>query len=133
MQVERPSRLVQLARTDAAAAALALAGSSAKLNPIAAQLRQSPTNDQGKVPSRNKELADQTGVKVHSFNPHSPWQRGTFECTNGPLRQYLPKGADLNSFSQAELDAIADRFLESWGFVSRSLHRTRARTGPPRR
>ncbi|MDR6861436.1 IS30 family transposase [Variovorax guangxiensis] len=106
--VERTSRLVLLAKMDDATAASALAGFSAKLNAIAEPLRQSLTYDQGKELTRHKELTAQTGVKVYFCDPHSPWQRGTCENTNGLLRQYLPKGTDLSVFSQDELDAIAD-------------------------
>ena len=106
--VERTSRLVLLARMEDATAASALAGFSAKLNSIAAPLRQSLTYDQGKEMSHHADLAAQTGVKVYFCDPHSPWQRGTCENTNGLLRQYLPKGTDLSVFSRDELDAIAD-------------------------
>jgi IS30 family transposase len=106
--VERTSRLVLLARMDDATAASALAGFSAKLNSIAAPLRQSFTYDQGKEMSRHQELSAATGVKVYFCDPHSPWQRGTCENTNGLLRQYLPKGTDLSVYSQEDLDAIAD-------------------------
>ncbi len=106
--VERTSRLVLLAKMDDATAASALAGFSSKLNLIAAPMRQSLTYDQGKELSRHKDLAAQTGVKVYFCDPHSPWQRGTCENTNGLLRQYMPKGTDLSLFSQDELDAIAD-------------------------
>jgi IS30 family transposase len=106
--VERTSRLVLLAKMQDATAASALAGFSAKLNSIAEPMRRSFTYDQGKEMSRHKELSAATGVKVYFCDPHSPWQRGTCENTNGLLRQYLPKGTDLSVFSQDELDAIAD-------------------------
>src|ERR1035441_2328163 len=106
--VERTSRLVLLARMDDATAASALAGFSAKLNSIATPMRQSMTYDQGREMSRHADLTAQTGVKVYFCDPHSPWQRGTCENTNGLLRQYLPKGTDLSLFSQNELDSIAD-------------------------
>ena len=106
--VERTSRLVLQAKMDDATAASALAGFSAKLNSIAAPMRQSLTYDQGKELARHKELTRRTGVAVYFCDPHSPWQRGTCENTNGLLRQYLPKGTDLSAFSQDDLDAIAD-------------------------
>ncbi len=106
--VERTSRLVLLARMENATAAAALAGFTVKLNAIVAPMRQSLTYDQGKEMARHAELAANTGVRVYFCDPHSPWQRGTCENTNGLLRQYLPKGSDLSVYTQEELDAIAD-------------------------
>ena len=106
--VERTSRLVLLARMEDASAAAALAAFTVKLNSIAAPLRSSLTYDQGKEMARHAELAANTGVRVYFCDPHSPWQRGSCENTNGLLRQYLPKGTDLSIYTQDELDAIAD-------------------------
>ena len=107
--IERSSRLVLLAKMDYATAASALAGYTRKLNSIAAPMRQSLTYDQGKEMARHAELTAQTGVTVYFCDPHSPWQRGSCENTNGLLRQYLPKGTDLSLYSQEPLDAIAER------------------------
>ena len=106
--VERSTRLVLLAKMEDATAASALAGFTAKLNSIAEPMRRSLTYDQGKEMSRHQQLELNTGVKVYFCDPHSPWQRGTCENTNGLLRQYLPKGTDLSVHSQDDLDAIAD-------------------------
>ena len=86
------ARLVLLAKMEDATAASALAGFAAKLNAIAEPMRQSFTYDQGREMARHTELTAATGVKVYFCDPHSPWQRGTCENTNGLLRQYLPKG-----------------------------------------
>jgi IS30 family transposase len=106
--VERKSRLVLLARMQDATAATALAAFTAKLQSIATPLRSSLTYDQGKEMARHAELTASTGVRVYFCDPHSPWQRGTCENTNGLLRQHLPKGTDLSIYTQDELDAIAD-------------------------
>jgi IS30 family transposase len=106
--VERTTRLVLLARMDDATAESALKAFSAKLNAIAAPLRQTLTYDQGREMTCHRALAQRTGVMVYFCDPHSPWQRGTCENTNGLLRQYLPKGTDLSVHSQDDLDAIAD-------------------------
>lgn len=106
--VERTSRLVLLAKMDDATAASALMAFTAKLQSIAAPLRQTLTYDQGKEMARHGDLTTQTGVKVYFCDPHSPWQRGTCENTNGLIRQYLPKGTDLSGYTQDALDAIAD-------------------------
>jgi len=59
--------------------------------------------------AKHKLFTVSTNVKVYFCDPSSPWQRGSNEYTNGLLRQYLPKGTDLSTHSQAALDKIALR------------------------
>ncbi len=66
------------------------------LNRIEAQKPLSMTYDQGKEMTEHQQLAAETGIKVCFADPHSPWQRGFNEDTNGLLREYLPKGSDLS-------------------------------------
>jgi IS30 family transposase len=105
--VERTTLFTVLSRMDDASAESALSGFSHVLNRIEAQKRLSLTYDQGREMAVHQQLTEATGVKVYFADPHSPWQRGINENTNGLLRQYLPKGSDLSGFTQKELDAIA--------------------------
>ncbi|MBK7989941.1 MAG: IS30 family transposase [Comamonadaceae bacterium] len=109
--VERSSRLlmlVKLPHPQPATAAHVLQAFSDKLLSIAQPLRQTLTYDRGKEMACHRQLSQRTGIAVYFCDPHSPWQRGTNENTNGLVRQYLPKGTDLSGYSQEQLDAIAD-------------------------
>ncbi len=105
--VERTTLFTVLAKLESAAAEATLEGLSQVLNRVEAQKRLSLTYDQGREMAAHQRLSERTGVKVYFADPHSPWQRGINENTNGLLRQYLPKGSDLSIYTQKELDQIA--------------------------
>lgn len=105
--VDRKTLFVMLAKMDGNDALAALDGFREAFAPLDAALKKTLTYDQGKEMALHRALAESTGLTIYFADPHSPWQRGLMENTNGLLRQYLPKGVDLSRFSQRELDAIA--------------------------
>jgi IS30 family transposase len=82
-------------------------GIAAQMSTMPEQLRRSLTWDRGKELAQHAQLKVDTGLSVYFADPHSPWQRGTNENTNGLLRQYFPKGTDLSRWSPEDLQAVA--------------------------
>jgi IS30 family transposase len=107
--VERHSRFVMLVRiphVDAMTVAQALAR---RVRTLPKSLWQSLTWDRGTEMAAHQTFTVATDVQVYFCDPRSPWQRGSNENTNGLLRQYFPKGVDVGTFSQTQLNAIARR------------------------
>jgi transposase, IS30 family len=105
--VERKTRFVALVKLADGTAQATAEGFGKILQRFDVDLRRSLTYDQGREMTEHAKLTKDTSIKVYFAHPHSPWERGQNENTNGLLRQYLPKGTDLSAFSQQGLDDIA--------------------------
>ena len=106
--VERTSRYVMLLHLPEGRDAR-LAGQAMRqaITALPARLAGTITWDQGIEMTYLADFTIATGIPVYFADPHSPWQRGTNENTNGLIRYYLPKGTDLTQHTQADLDTIA--------------------------
>ncbi|MCU1344463.1 MAG: transposase, family [Acidimicrobiia bacterium] len=105
--VERSTRYVLLAKVNNQTAGEVRQAVQRVIMHLPEQLRRSLTWDQGREMAEHAQFTLDTNIDVYFCDPHSPWQRGSNENTNGLLRQYFPKGTPLSGYSQAELDAVA--------------------------
>jgi IS30 family transposase len=106
--VERSTRFVMLLYLPGNHGALAVQNAIVeKMSELPEHLRRSLTWDQGNEMANHIAIAKATDIDIYFCDPHSPWQRGSNENTNGLLRQYFPKRSDLSRFSQDELDEVA--------------------------
>ena len=106
--VERTTRFLILLHLPGPHDAIAFQNATVEaMSKLPEQLRRSLTWDQGLEMRNHKQISIAAEVPIYFCDPHSPWQRGTNENTNGLLRQYLPKGTDLSVHSPNDLAAIA--------------------------
>jgi transposase, IS30 family len=114
--VERTTRFVMLLHLPGSSGAAPAPGERAEqvrdamiaaIGQMPVLLRRSLTWDQGLEMTRHHEISENTGMPIYFCDPHSPWQRGSNENTNGLLRQYFPKGSDLSMHSPQHLAAVA--------------------------
>jgi IS30 family transposase len=105
--VERSSRLVLLLHMNGDRSAVAVDAAMRKaIVTLPTELKKSITWDQGAEMATHASFTIATGIPIYFCDPHSPWQRGSNENTNGLLRQYLPKGTDLSTITATELRDI---------------------------
>ena len=105
--VERSTRYLLLLHLPNGKGAVEVeAAMKAAIATLPRELAKTITWDQGKEMARHAEFSIATGIPVYFCDPHSPWQRGSNENTNGLLRQYLPKGTDLSKQSAEDLARI---------------------------
>jgi IS30 family transposase len=110
--VERQTRFVMLLKLGNRTADEICRAMTKKIRTLPAELRRTVTWDQGNEMALHRQFTVATGVQVYFCDPHSPWQRGSNENTNGLLRQYFPKGTDLSVHSLAELNRVARQLNE---------------------
>jgi IS30 family transposase len=111
--VERTTRFTLLVALPTDRKAHTVRGAIAsKIVELPKHLRRSLTWDQGKEMAARADFKVATDIDVYFCDPHSPWQRGTNENTNGLLRQYLPRSRDLATVTASQLDQIAAELNE---------------------
>jgi IS30 family transposase len=107
--VERATRFVLLVKVSSKETTAVIPALIRQIKRLPTHLKRSLTWDRGTELAHHRVFSVATGVQVYFCDPQSPWQRGSNENTNGLLRQYFPRSADLSTFSQRQLDAVADR------------------------
>jgi IS30 family transposase len=104
--VERTSRYVMLVKLDGSNANTVLDGFTRRLRCVPESLRKTLTYDQGTEMALHETLAKRLRIDIFFCDPHSPWQRGSNENANGLIREYLPKGSNLNLVTHQQLTSI---------------------------
>jgi len=107
--VERTTRFVILVKVPSKETTAVIPALIRQIKRLPTHLKRSLTWDRGTELAHHRVFSVATGVQVYFCDPQSPWQRGSNENTNGLLRQYFPRSADLSTFTQRQLDAVADR------------------------
>jgi transposase, IS30 family len=107
--LERQTRRVILAKLVDARAVTVREAFETALRVYPSGLLKTLTYDQGSEMAQHALLSANTGIKVYFADAHSPWQKGAVENINGLLRQYLPKGTNLSTYSQDDLNTIAEK------------------------
>jgi transposase, IS30 family len=126
--VERSTRYVLLAQVDDSRARTVAAALARQAATLPRHLWRSLTWDQGHEMAGHAAFTIATSIPVYFCDPHSPWQRGSNENTNGLLRQYFPKGTSLAGYTQHDLDQVAfqlnsrPRKTLSWQTPAERLH-----------
>ena len=110
--VERHTRYVMLVRVPSKDTKTVITALIKRAHKLPRELYKSLTWDRGKEMADHLRFSLDTNIKVYFCDPHSPWQRGSNENTNGLLRQYFPKGMDLSNVHQNRLNAVAKRLNE---------------------
>ena len=123
--VERSTRYVVLLHLDGDHTAETVrTAMAAKIKTLPDHLVKSITWDQGSEMAQHQRFSIDTGIAIYFCDPHSPWQRGSNENTNGLLRQWMPKGTDLSIHTEADLDTFAyklnNRPRQTLGFMKPS-------------
>jgi IS30 family transposase len=137
--VERQTRFVMLLHLPVDHGALAVEEAMiAKMAQLPQMLRQTLTWDQGSEMTNHAAIAAATDLSIYFCDPHSPWQRGSNENTNGLLRQYFPKATDLSVHGAGYLDFVAaelnnrPRKTLNWRTPAEALDKLlSAGSGPP--
>jgi transposase, IS30 family len=137
--VERATGYVMLLHLPHAHGALEVQDAMVEaMSSLPATLRRTLTWDQGREMTNHVQIAAATDLDIYFCDPHSPWQRGSNENTNGLLRQYFPKGTDLSGYHRDYLDFVAGelnrrpRKRHAWRTPAEALDQLLSNPQPPR-